>query len=77
MVSESIGIVDASAFCKTVQEVCRGNEVPIIPLMRTVAIEFWLRAMREHEVLSSRVPVVSFRAMRTEQTAEFAIRDFS
>ncbi len=60
MVSEAIGIVDAGAFCKTVQEVCRGNEVPIIPLMRTVAVEFWLRAMRDHEFFSARLSVASF-----------------
>ena len=54
MVSGTTGLVDANAFLKAVRQVCRGDEVPLIPLMRTISIERWLRQLQDQGFLSSR-----------------------
>jgi asparagine synthase (glutamine-hydrolysing) len=46
MVSNSIGIVDTEGICEALQKVRQGQEVPMVCLMRTLGIEFWLRNLR-------------------------------
>lgn len=60
MVSGTIGLVDADAFLRALQQVGRGDVVPIIPLMRTMSIEFWLRQLQNHGFLSPHLLEVSF-----------------
>lgn len=43
MLSASLGIVDSEAFGDAVQKARRGQEVHIVAMMRTLAIESWLR----------------------------------
>jgi asparagine synthase (glutamine-hydrolysing) len=45
MVSDSLGIVDATAFLETLQLARQGQEVPTVPLLRTLGIEFWLQQL--------------------------------
>jgi asparagine synthase (glutamine-hydrolysing) len=45
MVSTRLGIVDSSSFCRTIQNMLRGCEVPVVTLMRTLGIELWLRTL--------------------------------
>ena len=46
MVSSSLGIVDPERILDVLQKARRGEEVPMLPLMRTNAIEVWLRNLR-------------------------------
>jgi len=52
MISTSLEILDPKAFCEAIHKARRGQEVSIVPLMRTLGIEFWLRQMESHLVFS-------------------------
>ena len=43
MVTNSLGIVDSRAYRDALQKARNGQDVPIIPLLRTIAVEMWLR----------------------------------
>jgi asparagine synthase (glutamine-hydrolysing) len=43
MLTNSLGIVDCRAYCDALEQARNGQDVPIIPMMRTIAIEMWLR----------------------------------
>jgi asparagine synthase (glutamine-hydrolysing) len=45
----SLGIVDQDALFEAVQKARHGQELPVVTLMRTLAFERWLRAVRNHE----------------------------
>jgi len=45
MVSDALGIVDAKAFRETLQLARQGQEIPTVPLLRTLGIEFWLQQL--------------------------------
>jgi asparagine synthase (glutamine-hydrolysing) len=51
MISSSRGIVDSSLFLEALGRAQKGEEVPIVPLMRTLGIEFWLRDLAGREFL--------------------------
>lgn len=51
MLASSIGIVNAAAFRNSLQKARNGEEVPILPLMRTLDIEFWLRNLSQNGLL--------------------------
>jgi hypothetical protein len=46
MLSSSLGIVDPERISETLQKVRRGEEVPMITLMRTLFLEDWLKDLR-------------------------------
>jgi asparagine synthase (glutamine-hydrolysing) len=46
MVTSSLGIVDPCGVSEALLKARRGEEVPMIPLMRTVWIEGWLKDLR-------------------------------
>jgi asparagine synthase (glutamine-hydrolysing) len=46
MVSHALGIVDSRNISNTLQKARRGEEVPIVPLMRAILLEGWLRNLR-------------------------------
>ena len=46
MLSSSLGIVDPERLSAALQKVRRGEEVPIVPLMRTLFLEGWLKDLR-------------------------------
>ncbi len=43
MVSDLLGIVDTKAFCKALQKARDGQEFHLVPLIRTLGVERWLR----------------------------------
>jgi hypothetical protein len=45
LVSSSLGIVDRQSFLRGLQDAERGKEVSVVLLMRTLAIELWLRRL--------------------------------
>jgi asparagine synthase (glutamine-hydrolysing) len=47
MVSSAIGIVDQQRFLEALSNARRGHEVLVVTLMRTIAIEGWLRSHRD------------------------------
>jgi asparagine synthase (glutamine-hydrolysing) len=48
----SLGIVNSTYFVEALQEARHGVEVPIVPLMRTLGIEVWLRNLTARHVLN-------------------------
>jgi hypothetical protein len=51
MVTSSLGIVDSRAYCDALEQARNGQDVPIIPLMRTIAVEMWLRNLVHRNLL--------------------------
>jgi len=47
MVSSLVGIINAKHFSDALHDARQGKEVPIVPLMRTVGIEHWLRILEK------------------------------
>jgi asparagine synthase (glutamine-hydrolysing) len=43
MISHSFGFIDACAFREALQELTRNRDIPIVCLLRTIGVEFWLR----------------------------------
>jgi asparagine synthase (glutamine-hydrolysing) len=62
MVNASLGFVDQENFFEALQKARRGQEVPIVPLMRTLVVESWLRAVKDRLTLSGDTPITSRRA---------------
>jgi asparagine synthase (glutamine-hydrolysing) len=54
MVSSAVGAVDQSSFLEALERTKRGHEVRIAVLLRTIAIEFWLRGLEGRRVLRDR-----------------------
>jgi len=52
MESSSLGIVDSKRFHEALQKVRQNQEVPMVPLMRTIGIEIWLQKLRDCRLLS-------------------------
>ena len=46
MLSSSLGIVDPERVSEALQKVRRGEEAPIVVLMRTLFLEEWLKDLR-------------------------------
>jgi asparagine synthase (glutamine-hydrolysing) len=55
MLMRSLGIVDSAIFTEALQKMRQGADVPVIPLMRTVGIELWLRNLTTRRVLRDAV----------------------
>ena len=53
LVSSAIELIDTKIFCETLEKVWSGREVPIVTLMRTIAIEMWLRGLVHSGLLLS------------------------
>lgn len=51
MVTSSLGMVDNRAYCDALEQARNGQDVPIIPMMRTIAVEMWLRNLVQWNVL--------------------------
>lgn len=51
MLISSLGIVDSTRFLEMLQKIRQGADVPIVPLMRSVGIELWLRNLTASHVL--------------------------
>jgi len=59
MISDSLGFIDSKDFSEALLKVRRGMEVPTVTVMRTLGVEFWLRNLRDHEVLTAVSPINS------------------
>jgi asparagine synthase (glutamine-hydrolysing) len=59
MLTDVLGIVDAPIFCAAVQMAHQGLEVPVVPVLRTFSLEFWLKGLRNFgiEARVTRLPV--------------------
>jgi asparagine synthase (glutamine-hydrolysing) len=51
MLMGSLGIADSASFIEALQKTRQGAEVPMVPLMRTLGIELWLRNLTTTTVL--------------------------
>jgi asparagine synthase (glutamine-hydrolysing) len=54
MTSGSLGIVDTDRLLRALHSARGGREIPIVPLLRTLSIELWLRAFRDQVNLAGR-----------------------
>lgn len=52
MVGSSLGMTQSEGFTEALQKARRGQDVPIVTLMRTLSIEAWLRSLCRHQLLS-------------------------
>lgn len=50
MVSESLGIIDGDAFRATLQRVRHGQEAAVLPLIRSILIEMWLKTLADSDL---------------------------
>lgn len=51
--SSAIGVVNAKAFCETLEKVQSDQEIPIVGLMRTLTLEMWLKNLICHGLLTT------------------------
>lgn len=64
MLVSSLCIIDGSAFCKALKQARDGEDTPIVLLMRTLQIEFWLRNLdRNGRLIAPSAPATSARVM--------------
>lgn len=59
MVSSLLGIVETTRFLETLQKARNGHEIPIVTIMRTLDIEFWLRGCQEQGVLDAEARILN------------------
>ena len=57
MVSSSLGFIAPTKLCQAFQKVRHSQETPIVPLLRTLAVELWLRALGGRGVIRSQAPI--------------------
>jgi aryl carrier-like protein len=53
MLLSSLGIADSPRLLETLQKTRQGADVPIVPLMRTLVIELWLKDLTTRHVLAN------------------------
>jgi asparagine synthase (glutamine-hydrolysing) len=51
MMSAALGVIDPTRFCEAVQKGRRGESIPVVVMHRTLAFEFWLRAIGAQGIL--------------------------
>jgi asparagine synthase (glutamine-hydrolysing) len=56
MVSSSLGIVDARRLSEAFESAGRGQQIPIVPLLRTLGAELWLRHLTDLGILKGCSP---------------------
>jgi asparagine synthase (glutamine-hydrolysing) len=59
MMGTSLGIILTDEFSNAIEKTRRGIEVPIVGLVRTLALEAWLRTLNNFGFLSGRLPMHS------------------
>jgi asparagine synthase (glutamine-hydrolysing) len=52
MISSSLGIVEPGRFSDVLHKARHGEEVPLVPLLRTIYIESWLRSLRTSQIVN-------------------------
>jgi asparagine synthase (glutamine-hydrolysing) len=67
MVSEEMGVVDAKTFRKVLARIRDGQVVPMVPVIRTLLIEYWLRgAAARHKAVAP-----ASNAVEVQDAAEY------
>lgn len=64
LVMERLGIADTKRLAEAVAKVRSGREVPLVPLMRALALEHWLRHLKKGNFLPPRMANRSERPVR-------------
>ena len=73
MASESLGIVDSQQLTKALRDTCRGLEVPLVSIMRTLQLEIWIRSLARSGIVRNSAP--SKRSVSPQETpVEFCRR---
>ena len=72
MVSGDLGLVDANVFHEQVRRARDGQEIPVVPLMRTLRLEFWLRGLQRRKRLSEEASECRTSASGTDDRDPFA-----
>jgi asparagine synthase (glutamine-hydrolysing) len=67
MVSDSLGFVDSTAFLEAMQQARGGQAAHIVALMRTLAVEFWLRNLVDSNLLHLATPAGCDAQFRKEK----------
>ena len=52
MTAESLGIVSAERFAGVLEDLRRGKEAPLVPVLRTLVLERWLRNLASQQVVN-------------------------
>jgi asparagine synthase (glutamine-hydrolysing) len=53
MLASSMGIVDQNAFCQAIQLACQRKELPVVAMIRTLAMEHWLLGIKQSYVVTN------------------------
>ena len=53
MLAGSMGIVDQNGFCRAIQLACQRKELPVVALIRTLAMEHWLLGIQRSRVITN------------------------
>jgi asparagine synthase (glutamine-hydrolysing) len=69
MVSASVGMVDDQAISEALKKVGQGAEIPIVPLMRALRVELWLRYIKNESILIERISNLSNDAWFSEEAS--------
>jgi asparagine synthase (glutamine-hydrolysing) len=56
MLSDDFGFIDAKLFAAALKDAKSGHDVPLVFLIRTLSIEYWLRSISKRNLLSLTVP---------------------
>jgi asparagine synthase (glutamine-hydrolysing) len=67
--STSRGIVTSTIFQQILHEVRQSREVPIVPIMRTIGVEIWLRKLTSSKLLGGTAIAASDQQLRSKETA--------
>jgi asparagine synthase (glutamine-hydrolysing) len=51
VISSDLGIVDREAYCEALRKARNGQDMPVVLLIRTIAVEMWLRNLRHWNLL--------------------------
>jgi len=71
MVSSDLGIVDKQKFQQHLKQIAEGQSVPVVPLLRTLLVEAWLRHI-SHWTTCCKYP---FSFLHRLQTQAYTPRD--
>ncbi len=69
MICSLLGIVEAKTFLEALQKARHGQEVPMVPLLRTVGLELWLRNLEHHKLSSNPAAVRGTFFLRNKEEA--------
>lgn len=77
LATASLGIVRRDTFLSTLENARHGREVPIVTLIRTIAIEFWLRSVISHGLVEGVAQEFASEATPTKEELAQVCKNFS